>query len=185
MSMQTPSVILRPLAPADRPAFDALYEASFPPAERKSMDSMIEGEHADAYDLLVISTPDTSVAGMVITVTHGDLVMLDYLAIHPAMRGQGLGHAVLPLIKKRFSDKHFFLEIEAPTEDCENPVERTRRKAFYLSAGMVETHIRAHIYGTDMELLADAADAPHITFEGYADLVAAYFPPEMRAERIE
>ncbi len=179
------AVTLRPLTPADRAAYDTLYEQSFPLAERKSMDSMLTGRFADAYDVLVLSTPDTAVAGMVITVAKGDLVMLDYLAIHPAMRGQGLGHLVLPLIKERFSDKHFFLEIETPCENCPNPLERTRRKAFYLSAGLVETRVRAHIYGTDMELLAYPADAEHITFTAYADLVAAYFPPEMRAAPIE
>ncbi len=178
-------VTLRPLAPVDRAAYDALYEASFPPAERKSMESMLTGTFAHAYQVLVVSTPDTAVAGMVITVTHGDLIMLDYLAIHPAMRGQGLGHKVLPLIKERFPDKHFFLEIETPAENCDNPVQRTRRKAFYLSAGLVETNIHAFIYGTDMELLAYPADVAHITFAGYADLVEAHFPPEMRVQRIE
>ncbi len=178
----TQAPILRPIKPTDRPAYGALYEASFPTSERKPLDSMLAGEHAEAYDVLVVETPDRAVAGMVITVTHGNLVMLDYLAMHPAMRGQGLGHTVLPMIKERFPDKHFFLEIETPTEDCDNPVQRVRRKAFYVSAGMVETHVHAFIYGTDMELLAYPADAPQITFEKYAALIEAYFPPEMRAK---
>ncbi len=180
----TASVLLRPYTPADRAEYAALYEASFPACERKELDSMLTGEHAEAYDILVVETPDRAVGGMVITVTHGDLVMLDYLAIHPAMRGRGLGHAVLPMIKERFLDQHFFLEIETPSERCDNPVQRTRRKAFYRSAGMVETHVHAFIYGTDMELLAYPADAPHITFDAYAALVAAYFPPEMRAKKM-
>ncbi len=183
-SSHTSAVILRPLTAADRPDYDALYKEAFPAAERKSMDSMLTGEFADAYDVLVISTPDRSVAGMVITVTHGDLVMLDYLAIHPAMRGQGLGHMVLPLAKERFPGKHFFLEIETPSENCANPVQRIRRKAFYLSTGMVETHVHAFIYSTDMELLAYPEDVPAITFDGYAALIDAYFPPEMRAQLI-
>ncbi len=182
--MSPSSVFLRPFTHADRPAYEALYETAFPACERKPLDSMLTGDHADAYDVLVIETPDCPVAGMVITVTHGDLVMLDYLAMAPAMRGRGLGHAVLPLIRDCFPDKHFFLEIETPMENCDNPTQRIRRKAFYLSAGMTETHVHAHIYGTDMELLAYPADAEHITFEGYAALIEAYFPPEMRAERI-
>ncbi len=179
----TPTVRLVPLTPAVRPAYEALYEASFPAEERKPLDSMLDGAFAHAYEVLVMETPDHPVAGMVITVSHGELVMLDYLAIHPALRGQGLGHAVLPLIRERFPDKHFFLEIEAPAEDCDNPTERIRRKRFYLSAGLSETHIHAHIYGTEMELLAYPADAERITFAGYAALVEAYFPPEMRASR--
>ncbi len=175
---------LRPLTPADRPAYDTLYESAFPLSERKPLDSMLTGPHAHAYRFFVIETPDCPVAGMVITVTHGTLTMLDYLAIHPDLRSRGLGHQVLPLIRKTCLDKHFFLEIETPTDACDNPAQRTRRKAFYLSSGLAETHIHALIYGSDMELLAYPEDVPHITFEGYADLVAAYFPAEMRVEQI-
>ncbi len=184
----TPFITLRPLTPADRPAYEAIYEASFPAVERKPMESMLTGEHAHAFDVLVVETDEQPVAGMVINVTHGNLTMLDFLAIHPAMRGRGLGHAVLPLVrdtvKQPSPDKHFFLEIEVPTEGCDNREQRIRRKAFYLSAGLVETHIHAYNYETEMELLAYPEDAPHITFEGYADLTRAYFPQGMWAERI-
>lgn len=177
-------VILTPVAPADRPAYDELYERSFPAAERKDLNSLLTGAHADSYRVLVARTPDHPVAGLVITATHENLVMLDYLAVHPDLRGQGLGHAILPLAKAQFPDKHFFLEIEYPTEDCDNLPERIRRKQFYLSAGLAETGIRARIYGTEMELMAYPDDCPHITLEGYAELVKALFPPEMRVEKI-
>ncbi len=180
MSHPSHSLTLLPLTAADRPAYEALYEAAFPPAERKPIESMLTGTHASAYEVLVIATPTCRVAGMVITVRHGDLVMLDYFAVSPALRGQGIGHAALPLIRDRYPDRHFFLEIEVPTEACENPVQRVRRKAFYRSAGLVETGVQAYIYGTAMELLAYPADAPRITFAGYAALVEAYFPSEMR-----
>ena len=185
MTLATPShVILTPVTPADRPAYDTLYEASFPVSERKDLDSLLTGAHADHYRVLVARTPDRPVAGMVITATHGDLVMLDYLAVHPDLRGQGLGHAILPLAKAQCPDKHFFLEIEYPTEDCDNLPERVRRKHFYLSAGLAETGIRARIYGTVMELLAYPEDIPHVTLDGYADLVKALFPPNMRVEKV-
>lgn len=182
--MISSQVILAPLTPADRPAYDALYEVSFPAAERKDLDSLLTGAHADRYRVLVARTPDRPVAGMVITATHGDLAMLDYLAVHPDLRGQGLGHAILPLAKAQFPDKHFFLEIEHPTEDCDNLPERVRRKHFYLSAGLAETGIQARIYGTVMELLAYPDDTPYVTLDGYADLVKALFPPDMRVEKI-
>ncbi len=183
--MTQTAVILSPLTPTDRPSYDALYETSFPASERKDLDSLLTGTHAHAYRVLVARTQDCPVAGMVITATHGGLVMLDYLAVRPDMRSRGLGHALLPLIRKQFPDKHFFLETEAPTKDCDNLTQRLRRKRFYLSAGLAETGVRARIYGTDMELLAYPEDIPHITFEFYADLVESLFPPEMRAERIQ
>ena len=80
---------LLPLREADLPAYEALYESSFPASERKDLDFMLTGDNSAAYEVLAVSTPDHPVAGMVITVTHGNLTMLDYLAVSPDLRGQG------------------------------------------------------------------------------------------------
>ena len=189
----THPITLSPLTPVLRPAYEALYESSFPPSERKTLDYMLTGERSSAYEVLAISTPDCSVAGMVITVTHGSLTMLDYFAVSPDLRGQGLGHAALPLIRDHVRENgggHFFLEIETPPplciprDPCDNPEQRVRRKAFYLSAGMAETGVRAFIYGNDMELLAFPEDTGSVTFEKYDALLKATFPKGMEAERI-
>ena len=187
------TLTLIPLSPDLRPAYEALYESSFPASERKPLDYMLTGARSAAYEVLAVSTHDSPVAGMVITVTHGDLTMLDYLAISPDLRGQGLGHAVLPMIRDRVKERvggHFFLEIETPPplciprDPCTNAEQRVRRKAFYASAGMMETGVRAFIYGNDMELLAFPEDAEAITFKGYDALLRATFPADMVAERI-
>ena len=187
------NIKLMPLTEHDLSTYAALYEASFPASERKELDYMLKGPHAAAYDVLVISTPDSPVAGMVITVTHGSLTMLDYFAVSSDLRGKGLGHAVLPLIRDHVCESgggHFFLEIETPPplciprDPCPNAEQRVRRKAFYLSAGMAETGVRAFIYGNDMELLAFPEDAGCVTFEGYDALLKATFPKGMEAERI-
>ena len=130
---------------------------------------------------------------MVITVTDGSLTMLDYLAVSPDLRGQGLGHAILPLVHRRVKETvggSFFLEIETPPpaciprDPCENAEQRVRRKAFYRSVGLVETGVRAFIYGNDMELLSFPEDAEQITFEGYDTLLKTTFPATMVAEKL-
>ena len=182
-------VSLSQIQPDQIADYTALYESSFPSSERKELDYMLSGPNASAYDVLVIATAEHPMAGMVILVTHGGLCMLDYFAVSPDLRGQGIGTAVLPLIKE-FCRGRFFLEIETPAPHCDprdacpNPEQRVRRKAFYLSAGMVETGVRAFIYGNDMELLAYPEDAGKITFEGYDDLLKATFPADMAAEKI-
>ena len=184
---------LLPVRETDLPAYNALYEASFPASERKSLDYMLTEEKSTSFEVLTVATPDHPLAGMVITVTHEGLTMLDYLAVSPDLQGQGLGHAILPLVHKRVKETsggRFFLEIETPPpmciprDPCENADQRVRRKAFYLSAGMVETGVRAFIYGNDMELLAFPEDAAGITFEGYDALLRATFPADMTAEPI-
>ena len=47
---------------ADLLAYRELYESAFPAGERKELSFMTEGPCADAYDLLVIGTPEVSVA---------------------------------------------------------------------------------------------------------------------------
>lgn len=177
------NVTLCPLAPDDLPAYRALYEEAFPPAERKTLSFMTDGRRAAAYDLLVIRSALSPVSGMVILARHGDLVLLDYFAVSPALRGHGIGRAALPLIRafciRRHPGCHLFLEIEVPSGDCPNPVQRTRRKAFYLSAGLRETGLHFHIYGSDMELLAYPEDVPHVTLIGYRALLCALFPADM------
>ena len=177
-------ITLSLLRPDDVAAYVALYEEAFPPEERKPLSYMLTGARAYAYEVLVISAEDVRVAGVAITVRNGDLVMLDYFAVSPALRGKGIGRAALPLIRARYADAKFFLEIERPVEGCANYAQRVRRAAFYASAGMVSTAVCAHIYGTEMELLAFPEDAASVTFEGYAALLAAHFPPEMQPKRI-
>lgn len=184
---------LIPLDEGNRPAYEMLYEASFPASERKSLDYMLTGDRSAFYEVLVVSTTDHPVAGMVITVTDGSLTMLDYLAVSPDLRGQGLGHAILPLVHRRVKETvggSFFLEIETPPpaciprDPCENAEQRVRRKAFYRSVGLVETGVRAFIYGNDMELLSFPEDAEQITFEGYDTLLKTTFPATMVAEKL-
>ena len=187
------SITLSPLNDRDLDAYIELYESSFPISERKELDYMRFGAHASDYDVLVIATDSHPVAGMAITVTHGALTMLDYFAVAPDLRGQGIGSQALPLIRKQVSHSrggHLFLEIETPPplciprDACENAEQRLRRKAFYRSAGLTETGVRAFIYGNDMELLAFPEDAGEITFEGYDALLKATFPAGMVAERL-
>ena len=173
---------LTPYTHVDRDAYISLYENAFPACERKPLELM---ERDRDYDLWVISTPDVRVAGMVITVRHGALVLLDYLAVDPVLRGQGIGHAVLPLVRQQYADECLFLEIEAPDESADNAEQRRRRKAFYLSAGLCECGVRVGMYGTDMELLSYPEDAPLVTFEGYAALVGAKFPASMGLPEIK
>ena len=184
--MSESNVTLCPLSPRDMPAYRALYEEAFPPAERKEMSFMTDGPLSSLYDVLVIRTDDAAVAGMVILVRHGGLILLDYFAVSPALRGRGIGRAALPLIRafcaEHYPGGHLFLEIEVPSDDCPNPVQRKRRKAFYLSSGLVGTGVRLHIYGSDMELLAYPCDAPFITADGYKALLEAVFPPDMLPE---
>ncbi|MBE6557995.1 MAG: hypothetical protein E7661_03165 [Ruminococcaceae bacterium] len=178
-------VILRPYSPSDREAYVAIYEEAFPPSERKPFDFMLSPPANDHYKLLTVSTSSGAVAGLVILAyapSGGEkFALLDYLAIPPHMRGSGIGHAILPLVRDHCHGQNarMFLEIEAPDPCAENAEQRLRRKDFYKSCGLCECGVKAWMYGTVMELLAYPEDAEHLTLDIYQDVVRACYPLEM------
>ena len=184
-----PDVILRAFRPEDRSAYITLYEDAFPLFERKPFDYMTASPAAYRYELLTVSTPRTSVAGLVIlayaNVRGVNYVLLDYLAITPDLRGCGIGHKLLPLIRDHCHARgaRLFLEIEAPDDSADNALQRVRRKAFYLSCGLRESHVNAVMYDTVMELLAYPEDLDELTIQVYQDVVKSCYPTEMGLPR--
>ena len=178
-------VTLRSFTDADRAAYIAIYEGAFPLSERKPFEFMISPAMRDRYELLTLSTPSAEVAGIVIlayaTVEGKDFALLDYFAVSPSLRGGGIGHAILPLVREHCHKRgaHLFLEIEAPDDSADNAVQRVRRKAFYLSCGLIACGVTALMYGTVMELMAYPEDTDVITLEVYREVVKACYPPEM------
>lgn len=150
-----------------------LYRISFPDAERKPF-SLIERKAAmGTMEILLVSEEGTR-KGLAITASDEELVLLDYFAVDPLRRGQGVGSEALQLLLALYSEKQFFLEIERPTEDAPNLEERILRKQFYLKNGMLETDIRIQLYGVPMELLASR---PGLTFEACRGLYRELYGP--------
>ena len=79
--------------------------------------------------------------------------MLDYLAVKPAFRGQGVGRAALGLMGEQYYEKGLFVEIESPFEPGSDQPMRQRRKQFYRSCGMEPFGVMANVFGVKMELL--------------------------------
>lgn len=103
-------------------------------------------------EILTVSN-DNRFAGLVITVLYQNLLLVDYFAISPEARGQGIGSQALKAICERYQDKQLFLEIEKPKEDAENQAQRLQRKRFYLRNGFTECGVDTLLFGIEMELL--------------------------------
>ncbi len=178
-------VNLRLYTEADTEAYIAIYEGAFPVSERKPFDYMLTSPTKDRYELLTVSTPSAEVAGIVIlayaTIDGNDFALLDYIAVSPALRGAGIGHAILPLVRDHCHKRgaQLFLEIEAPDDLAVNALQRVRRKAFYQSCGLCECGVRAVMYGTTMELLSYPEDVDAITLDVYQGVVQDCYPPDM------
>ncbi|MDO4261750.1 MAG: GNAT family N-acetyltransferase [Eubacteriales bacterium] len=143
-----------------------LYLEAFPRSERKPFGLMRWKARQGQMEMLAI-LDGHELAGLAITVLCGDRVLLDYFAVEKSARGKGFGSQALRLLRERYDDRRFFLEIELPDEDAPNSVERRRRKQFYLKNGMQETGIRAVVFQVPMEVLSDGKP---LTYEDYHDL---------------
>lgn len=155
-----------------------LYREAFPRIERKPFFFIKNQIKKGEAELFSIETDKGKFAGLAFIVRYGDLAMLDYFAIHPSVRGKGIGSEVIRLLMERYSESRFILEIESVDEPCENLAARKKRRAFYLRNGMKPAGFTAHVFYTDLEVLTSGKP---VSFEEYRALYSAHIG--RRAER--
>ena len=130
----------------------SLYRSAFPSSERKPFTiifSMYRRQRTDLWCIL----RDGKLAGFAATVNSPDTILLDYLAIAPQCRNQGIGTAALLALKEQYSGRGLFVEIEDTHDPGPDQALRRSRKQFYEAAGMVSLDVTAMVFGVKMELL--------------------------------
>ena len=148
-----------------------LYRAAFPRIERKPFRMILRQCEKDEAELFAIESNDGMFLGLAVTVKHGDIVMLDYFAIHPKARGKGVGSRALHMLRSKYADRRFILEIESVDEPCKNPEARKKRREFYLRNGMQPAGYTAQVFFTVLEVLT--AGEP-VSFEEYRELYRSH-----------
>ena len=129
-----------------------LYRTAFPAAEQKPFALILHCLRQGKMDVWCINR-DGKFSGLATTMKHKDLVLIDYLAVAANCRGAGVGTAALAELRKCYTGKSLFLEIESVYEDAPNIVQRQRRKAFYLRCGLTPMHMMVRLGGVNMEVL--------------------------------
>lgn len=150
---------------------ETLYMQAFPAVERKPFQRMVKKQQEGVMQMWAV-LEEQEFIGLAITVLYRDLVLLDYFAIAAKKRGTGCGSQVLSILKEKYQDKRFFLEIESTREPLSligesEAANRSRRKSFYLKNGMQETNLNVNIFTVEMEVLTAGKD---VTFEEYYNL---------------
>ncbi len=149
-----------------------LYIEAFPAAERKSFDLLLKTRDKGHAEILSIENDHNDFLGLAITAQHNDLVLLDYFAISANQRCSGIGSKVFQLLKQRYADKRFFLEIERTDIVADNLQQRQKRKAFYLKNGMQNVPFLVDLLGVEMEILSHNCE---LNFEDYFGLYHCLF----------
>ena len=114
--------------------------------------------------------------GLAITLTHGDVALLDYFAVVPYRRGCGIGAAALELLKEKYRGLALLIEIEDPEDECDNRAMRVRRLGFYRRCGMNIMPYKVYFYGTKMLTLASGGD---VGFDGHIAVYKAVLGSEV------
>lgn len=143
-----------------------LYRTAFPRAERKPFGIIVKMHRHGRSDVWCISKGGCF-AGLASTVNGEGLILLDYLAVMPEVRGQGIGSAAMEALQRIYGQRGLFVEIESTLHPGENPEERAKRKQFYLNAGMEDLHTTARVFGVDMELLGSRCSMDFGKYQGF------------------
>jgi GNAT superfamily N-acetyltransferase len=149
-----------------------LYLSAFPREERKPFSVIRNMYRNKKTDIWFVSEQGTFL-GFATTI-NGSLILLDYLAVAPKFRGQGIGTQILLTLKKTYSGKGLFAEIESAYECHPDQEERLRRKQFYLNCGMEQLNVMASVFGVKMELLGWNC---HLTFADYQAFYRDHYSP--------
>ena len=148
-----------------------LYRSAFPRIERKPFKMLLRQRDKGEAELFAVEANDGLFLGLAFTVMQGDIVMLDYFAIYPKARGKGVGSRALQMLKARYADRRFILEIESVSEPCRNLEARQKRRDFYLRNGMTPAGYTARVFFTELEVLT--AGEP-VSFEEYRELYRSH-----------
>lgn len=155
---------------------EKLYYKAFPKEEQKPFDLILQKQKEGSVEILAIENNETFV-GLAITAHYKNLVLLDYFAIEDDFRNCKLGTTAFNLIKSRYIDKKFFLEIENPENlECNNKLERLRRRNFYLKNGVIELPYFVDLLGVEVKILANTAI---LTYEEYLSVYSNVFGREI------
>jgi hypothetical protein len=115
-----------------------IYDISFPLAERQPLDRIIERVESGKCKMYVVLINDNLVVGMALLWNFSEcqIMLLDYFAITPSYRNQGLGKLFLEQINSKVisENKILGLEIEHPKRG-NNMSQRISRMNFYLDKG--------------------------------------------------
>lgn len=158
---------------SDIPRLYLLYRSAFPPSERKPFGKILSMARVGRTDLWTIRR-DGRFAGLASTVNSPGIVLLDYFAVKPRLRGKGVGTAALRELTETYRDRGLFVEIESTLEQAKNRAERVSRKRFYEACGLIPMGTEADVFGIRMELLGVRC---HLDFEDYRSFYRENYSP--------
>jgi len=143
-----------------------LYRRSFPRSERKPL-SAIRGMQKKGKTDVWMFFRGGRFAGFATTINSERLILLDYLAVSPALRGHGVGSMALAQVRGAYPGRGIFVEVESIYTGEADLADQIRRRQFYLKNGMEPLHVLARVFGVEMELLGWDCQMDFDSYRGF------------------
>ena len=117
-----------------------LYETAFPKDEQIPWSELLRLVEEMPLDFTAYYDGD-DFTGLTIVYPRKSFHWLWYFAVREELRGNGYGHQILAQLAECYKGQKCVLDMESPTQVCDNIEQRRRRHAFYLHNGFRDTNV--------------------------------------------
>lgn len=137
--------------------YDTRLKGDFPPSELRPFSSMQYLLRKNSYRCFAYWEGKTVLAYALFILSQG-AALLDYFAVDPSLRGQGVGNKFLTGLKsvsREFGVPYVLIEAES-VESAQTPEqidERERRLRFYGHCGCTQTSVYSLLFGVEYQIL--------------------------------
>lgn len=117
-----------------------LYETAFPEGEQIPWDDLIRLVEEMPLDFTAYCE-DGDFIGFTIVYPRKSFNWYWYFAVRDELRGKGYGQQILTMLLEHYKGQTCVLDMESPTQVCDNITQRKRRHEFYLRNGFRDTNV--------------------------------------------
>ena len=117
-----------------------LYEAAFPEGEQIPWNDLMRLVDEMPLDFTAYYDGEEFI-GFTIVYPRKSFNWYWYFAVREELRGKGYGQQILTQLIEHYKGQTSVLDMESPTQVCENTNQRKRRHDFYLRSGFRDTNV--------------------------------------------
>ena len=117
-----------------------LYETAFPEGEQIPWADLIRLVEEMPLDFTAYYD-DGDFIGFTIVYPRKSFNWYWYFAVRDELRGKGYGQQILTMLLEHYKGQTCVLDMESPTQVCDNITQRKRRHEFYLRNGFRDTNV--------------------------------------------
>ena len=117
-----------------------LYESAFPEDEQIPWKDLMRLVNEMPLDFTAYYDGEDFI-GFTIVYPRKQFNWYWYFAVREELRGKGYGQQILTQLIEKYKGQTCVLDMESPTQVCENIEQRRRRHAFYLRNGFRDTNV--------------------------------------------